>query len=69
MIDSRVEPIRNPVTGKEHRVRVVLAQGFEFTEAEFVSGTLTTQGAIINTHASRHAHIANLRLGTHGILP
>lgn len=29
-----VEPIKNPVTGEEHRVRIVLPQGFEFTEAE-----------------------------------
>jgi hypothetical protein len=69
LVDSRVEPIRNPVTGKEHRVRVVLAQGFEFTDAEFVSGTLETQGPIVNAHQGRHAHIANLKIGSHGIMP
>jgi hypothetical protein len=28
------EPIKNPVTGEEHRARIVLPQGFEFQEAE-----------------------------------
>jgi hypothetical protein len=32
--EIEVEPIKNPVTGEEHRARIVLPQGFEFTEAE-----------------------------------
>jgi hypothetical protein len=32
--ESRVEPIKNPVTGEEHRARIVLPDGFEYTEAE-----------------------------------
>jgi hypothetical protein len=68
MIDAKVEPIRNRVTGAEHRVRVVMAKGFEFSEAEFVSGTWTTQGAIANDYAKRHAHLASLHLGPHGIV-
>jgi hypothetical protein len=32
--DIEVEPIKNPVTGEEQRARIVLPQGFEFTEAE-----------------------------------
>ena len=29
-----VEPIRNPVTGEEHRALITLPNGFEFKEAE-----------------------------------
>jgi hypothetical protein len=29
-----VQPIRNPVTGEEHRARIVLPDGFEYKEAE-----------------------------------
>jgi hypothetical protein len=29
-----VEPILNPVTGEEHRARIVLPNGFEYKEAE-----------------------------------
>ena len=31
---SRIEPIRNPVTGEEHRVRIDLPDGFEYRQAE-----------------------------------
>ena len=31
---SRAEPIRNPITGNEHRARIVLPEGFEYREAE-----------------------------------
>ena len=32
--ELRTEPIKNPVTGEEHRVRIVLPNGFEYKEAE-----------------------------------
>jgi hypothetical protein len=32
--ETRVEPIKNPVTGDEHRVRIVIPDGFEYAEAE-----------------------------------
>jgi hypothetical protein len=34
VFESRIEPIRNPKTGEEHRARIVLPNGFEFKEAE-----------------------------------
>src|SRR5438093_9848552 len=34
LVDLQIEPIRNPVTGEEHRARIVLPDGFEFKEAE-----------------------------------
>jgi hypothetical protein len=32
--ELRTEPIKNPVTGEEHRARIVLPNGFEYKEAE-----------------------------------
>ena len=32
--ELRTEPIKNPVTGEEHRARIVLPEGFEYKEAE-----------------------------------
>jgi hypothetical protein len=32
--ETTVEPIRNPVTDEEHRVRIVIPDGFEYEEAE-----------------------------------
>ena len=43
---STGEPIRNPVTGNEHRVRIDFPQSFEFRSAEVGSGTSKTTGAI-----------------------
>lgn len=34
LAEARIEPIRNPVTGEEHRVRVDLPEGFEYKLAE-----------------------------------
>ena len=34
IVELRAEPIKNPVTGEEHRARIVLPDGFEFKEAE-----------------------------------
>jgi len=31
---TNIEPIKNPVTGEEHRARIVLPNGFEYKEAE-----------------------------------
>jgi hypothetical protein len=66
IIDTSVEPIRNPVTGAEHRARVVLPKGFEYIEAEFASGATEANAAIPLSWASRHAHVAMLDLSTTG---
>lgn len=68
IIDAEAEPIRNPVTGAEHRAKVVLPHGFEYTEAEFASGNVKATGAIKLDWSGRHAHFAMLHLGPHGII-
>ena len=32
--ESRIEPIRDPITGEEHRARINLPDGFEYAIAE-----------------------------------
>jgi hypothetical protein len=66
VIDTSVEPIRNPITGAEHRVRVTLPGGFEFREAEFANGATTATGPIKLAFNNAHSHLAMLNLGTHG---
>jgi hypothetical protein len=34
LAESSIEPIKNPVTGDEHRVRIDLPDGFEYKQAE-----------------------------------
>jgi hypothetical protein len=40
LVENVIEPIRNPVTGEEHRALIVLPEGFEFTEAEVANSVL-----------------------------
>ena len=38
--EIHIAPIKNPVTGEEHRAKIVLPNVFEFTEAEMGNTTL-----------------------------
>jgi hypothetical protein len=40
------EPIRNPVTGAEHRVRIDIPHGFEYEIAEVGSASSSVKGPI-----------------------
>lgn len=66
-VDSRIEPIRNPVTGDEHRVRVSLPGGFEYREAEYASGKSRASGPIALDFGPSHAHVANVDFFTTGV--
>jgi hypothetical protein len=68
IVDARAEPIKNPVTGAEHRARVMLPHGFEYAEAEYASSTTKTMGAIENDWTGRHAHFCMLHLGPNGVI-
>ena len=67
-IDMKAEPIKNPVTGAPHRARVSLPTGFEYAEAEYLSGTGKCTGPIELDFANTHAHIAKVHWGTHGVI-
>ena len=57
--ETVVEPIRNPVTGDEHRAQIVLPNGFEFQQAELASAkTLRARaGEHVLDHSNTHAHL------------
>ena len=40
IITTKTEPIKNPITGENHRARINLPNGMEFKEAEMGSGML-----------------------------
>jgi len=61
--EARVEPIRNPVTGEEHRARINLPNGFEYTVAEVanaVSLSVTAPEALRMEHGNSHAHLCEI---------
>jgi hypothetical protein len=58
------EPIRNPVTGAEHRVRIDFPQSFEFRVGEIGSGTSKTSGPIALDLTSTYGQFAISTLAT-----
>jgi hypothetical protein len=68
LIESHGEPIRNPVTGDEHRVRIDLPNGFEYRLAEIGSGRSTTQGKIKLELKDTYGQFARLHLSHAGIV-
>jgi hypothetical protein len=68
VIDTSVEPIRNPMTGKEHRVSVKLPEGFEYHEAEYASGSTRADGPVKLTLANSHCHLFDMHMTTNGVV-
>lgn len=68
LVAAAGEPIRNPVTGAEHRVRIDLPQGFEFAQAEIGSGASRTSGAIALDLKDTYGQFAHLHLSHKGRL-
>jgi hypothetical protein len=68
LLDASAEPIKNPVTGAPHRARVLLPTGFEYRQAEYVSGTGKSTGPIALDFQGTHAHIAQVHWGTRDIV-
>lgn len=68
LLEGSAASIRNPVTGAAHQVRVTMPTGFEFTEAEFVSGQGRATGALELELDGTHAHLARIHWSTHGVV-
>ena len=68
VIESVGEPIRNPVTGKEHRVRIDLPHGFEYRLAEIGSGRTRTRGKIELELTDTYGQFARIHLSNRGVV-
>lgn len=67
--ESQVEPIRNPVTGEEHRARIDLPNGFEYRQAEVADSVRwhTTAGDHLSMeHEHSYAQVARIRWSSEG---
>jgi hypothetical protein len=68
-IEMTGEPIRNPVTGAEHRARIHLPEGFEYEIAEIGSASSRTSGGPMEIEiASKYAQFADIKLSSHGVV-
>jgi hypothetical protein len=68
VIDARGEPIKNRVTGAEHRARIDLPHGFEFEIAEMASASTKTGGRIVFDLADSYVQFARVHLNNHGVV-
>jgi hypothetical protein len=68
LVEGSSSPIKNPVTGAAHRVHVNFPTGFEFRDAEFVSGRAKTSGPIELAFDGTHAHLARIHWSTRGVV-
>jgi hypothetical protein len=68
VVDTKVTPILNPVTGAEHRVRVTLPHGFEYHEAEYASATFKSDAPIKLDFQNTHAHLAKIHMTGKGVV-
>ncbi|MDP6706338.1 MAG: DUF1326 domain-containing protein [Alphaproteobacteria bacterium] len=67
LVETSVEPLRNRVSGAEHRARIDLPMGKEFLIAEVASGSTKATGAIPLEFADSHAHFADSTFTTGGL--
>jgi hypothetical protein len=67
-IDQRGEPIVNPVTGAEHRIRIEPVGGFEFKVAEIGRGWTKTSGPVSYELSDSYGQFAELHLCQDGII-
>ena len=70
VLEITSEPIRNPVTGAEQRVRLDMPNGFEFTIAEVATATTKTlKGAKVPlAWTGAHAHFVDLHWTRNGVV-
>jgi hypothetical protein len=68
LLQSVGVPIRNPVTGAEHRARIDLPEGFEYRIAEIGSGTTNATGAIKLDLKDTYGQFAHIHLSNKGVV-
>jgi len=67
-IDSRGEPILNPVTKAEHRVRIDNPNGFEYKLAEIGRGWSKTSGPMKLDLADSYSQFCHLNMSQSGLI-
>jgi hypothetical protein len=60
VLETEVEPIKNPVTGAPHRIQVVMPEGFEHRGAEVASANIRSSAAIKFETKGTHSSLANV---------
>jgi hypothetical protein len=68
LVNSVGEPIRNPVTGEAHRVRIDMTDGFEYELAEMGSASSSVNGRFNFELNESYSQFANVDLTQNGVV-
>ena len=68
VLETDVEPIRNPVTGAEHRIQVMMPDGFEHHEAEIAHASIDSTGGIAFRVEAGHGSLAHVEQTPAGVV-
>jgi hypothetical protein len=60
VLETEVEPIKNPVTGAPHRIQTMMPEGFEHHEGEVASANIRSTGAIKFETQGTHSTLAHV---------
>ena len=67
VLETDVEPIKNPVTGAPHRIQVNMPDGFEHRLAEVAAANIISSGAIKFQVKSGHSSLAKVTHTPQGV--
>lgn len=68
LVEAEGKPLKDPVTGEDHRAQIRLPQGFEYDVAEVARGSATTHGAIGLSLRETYGQFAHLHMTNHGVV-
>jgi hypothetical protein len=68
VLESEVEPIKNPVTGADHRIQVLMPEGFEHRVGEIASADIRSSGAIRFETRGTHSTLAHVVQTPQGVV-
>lgn len=68
VLETVSQPIRNPVTGAEHRIQVLMPEGFEHHRAEIASARIESTGGIRFSVAEGHSSLAKVEQTPTGVV-
>ena len=67
VLETESKPIRNPVTGAEHRIQIVMPEGFEHHRAEIASARIESTAGIKFSVAEGHSSLAKVEQTPAGV--
>lgn len=67
VLETEVQPIRNPVTGAEHRIKVMMPEGFEHRAAEVACASISSTGGIKFEVPEGHSSLAHVEQTPQGV--